>query len=287
MIRTYWLAVMSTCGMALLMGCVPLRPQEPRILPHGIVTRRDSVEAAWGLAYAYVRAVDHYARPRGELPRTLGPVVETGEAGPDVDVWGRNLQYRPDGLRFEVRSGGSDGLFETNDDIVALGQVGRDRPCEMRSEFAVTTGVGFEPPCAIGLDVVVLPRCPQLTRGTHLDDEIPPTHSDSVLVMGLRLVRIARGIDGIGRDLGGLPLSLRPVPSFSKLDMEAIGDIWRRPVRYHRQDRDFEVRSAGPDGEFDTDDDIAVNGQLGQTLPCAFRTSRGMVTCNEPPPPCP
>lgn len=287
MTRPYWFGVMSVCGMALLMGCVPLRPQEPRILPHGIITRRDSVGEAWGLVYAYVRAVDHYARTRGELPSTLRPVIETGQAGPDVDVWGRHLQYRPVGLRFEVRSGGSDGLYETNDDIVASGQLGRDRPCEIRSEFAVTTGVGFEPPCAIDQEVVVLPRCPHLVRGTRLDDEVPPTDWDSVFVMGLRLVRIARSIDGIGRDLGGLPLSLRPIPSFSKLDMEAIGDIWRRPVRYHRQDHEFEVRSAGPDGEFDTNDDIVVNGKLGQALACAFHTSRGFVTCDEPPPSCP
>jgi len=69
--------------------------------------------------------------------------------------------------------------------------------------------------------------------------------------------------------------------------MEEIGDIWRMPVRYQRGAREFEVRSAGPDGAFDSDDDIVVTGQLGRTLECAFRTAQGMVTCDEPPPPCP
>jgi hypothetical protein len=287
MSRNYWLFITSAGAMALLMGCQLFHAHYPPILPHAVATKQDSVKEAWGLVYAYTRAVDHYARPGGVLPSTLDPVAERGEAGPAVDVWGRHLRYRPDGLRFELRSGGSDGLFDTNDDIVALGRLGRDEPCEIRTEFGVSTGVGFEPPCGADSTILVLPRCPQLTGRTHHDDEVPPTGWDSVQVMGLRLVRVARGVDGVGRDLGGLPLSLRPVPSFSSLNMDEIGDIWRRPVRYHHHDRDFEVRSAGADGEFDTNDDIVVNGRLGQTLPCAFRTERGTDTCNEPPPYCP
>lgn len=286
MSRNYCLFLTSAGGMALLIGCLPEFNARPSALPHAVVTRQDSVGEAWRLVYAYVRAVDGYARPHGELPATLDPVIATGEAGPDADVWGRHLRYRPGGLRFEVRSAGSDGLFDTDDDIVALGQLGRTVPCQVRTEFRVTTGVGFEPPCAES-PILVFPRCPQLTGRTHPDDEMPLASWDSVVVMGLRLVRIARGLDGIGRELGGLPLSLRPIPSASALNMEDIGDIWRRPVRYQHQEREFEVRSAGPDGVFDTGDDIAVAGQLGRTLPCAFRTGRGVVACDEPPPPCP
>jgi hypothetical protein len=104
--------------------------------------------------------------------------------------------------------------------------------------------------------------------------------------MGLRLVRIARAVDGAGRDLGGLPLNLQPVSSFSRLSDTEIGDIWGRAVRYRVQGQEFEVRSAGMDGRFDTEDDIAVTGQLGRTLRCTFRSERGVVACDEPPPPC-
>lgn len=279
-------SLLAVASGVMLLGCVPGRGEPPPIHHPALVTRQDSVAEAWRLVYAYVRAVDHYARPQGQLPATLDPVVANDEAGPDKDVWGRRLRYRPNGLRFEVRSAGSDGVFETTDDIVASGQLGRNVPCEIRTEFRVTTGVGFEPPCGAEASIVVLPRCPQLSAGTRLDDEVPPTASDSMRVMGLRLVRIARALDGAGRDLGGLPLSLRPVPSFSRLSMEEIGDIWGRPVRYSHQSRHLEVRSAGPDGAFDTDDDIAVTGQLGRTLPCVFRIGPRTVSCDEPPPPC-
>ena len=286
MARSYPCLLAGAGGVALLMGCLPPSGKHPPLPPHAVVTRQDSVGEAWRLVYAYVRAVDDYARPRGELPGTLQPVVERGEAGPDTDPWGRHVRYRPDGMRFEVRSGGSDGRFDTNDDIVALGQLGRNQPCEIRTEFRVWTGVGFEPPCATNSPILVLPKCPQLVS-VQRDREVPSTEWDSVLVMGRRLIRIARAVDGAGRDLGGLPLSLQPVPSFSRLPTQEIGDIWRRAVRYRPQGRDFEVRSAGVDGTFDTSDDIVVSGHLGRTLPCAFRTERGMVTCDDPPPPCP
>ncbi|HEU4559415.1 MAG TPA: hypothetical protein VFS20_16270 [Longimicrobium sp.] len=273
-------------GAALLAACSHTTANRLTAQLSGDATKQDSVVKVWQRVYAYVRAVDHYARPRGELPETLQPVIEAGETGPDLDVWGRRLRYRPNGSRFEVRSAGSDGAFYSSDDIVAVGQLGRDRPCEVRDEFRVWTGVGFEPPCTDD-PLHVVPRCPQLSANTPLDDEVPATRWDSVQMMGLRLVRIARAVDGVGRDLGALPLSLRPVGSFSRLTMEEIGDIWRRPVRFTRREREFEVRSAGVDGRFDTDDDISVSSSLGRTISCAFRTDRGLVTCPEPPPPCP
>src|SRR5215213_6687147 len=208
---------------AFLFACGPPPPVLGR---HVVISRQDSVEVAWRLVYAYVRAVDQYARPAGILPSSLQPVLQAGEAGPDIDPWGRVIRYRPAGSRFEVRSSGSDGIFETKDDIAALGQLGRNQPCLVRDEFRTWTGVGFEPPCDSGNSMVVLPRCPELTEASNQVDSIPRDRQDSLQVMGLRLVRIARAVDGIGRDLGGLPLSLRPVPSRYSLGMEEIGDIW-------------------------------------------------------------
>jgi hypothetical protein len=157
----------------------------------------------------------------------------------------------------------------------------------MQDQYGVDTGVGYEPPCAPKTPLVLLPRCPELWQRAELDNEVPPTAWDSVQLMGLRLVRIARAVDGVGRDLGALPLNLRPVPSYSSISMKDIGDIWHHAVRYLPRGRAFEVRSAGADGALDTADDIVVSSSLGETIPCAFRTGRGTVTCSEPPPPCP
>lgn len=287
MLRKYVSLAATAGGMVLWGGCLPQHQSYPAVPPPAVVTKQDSVQEAWRLVYAYVRAVDHYARPRGVLPSSLQPIVNSREAGPDTDPWGRTLQYRENGPRFEVRSAGSDGVFETSDDVTALGQLGRNQPCEIRDEFRVWTGVGFEPPCDTSSTVLVLPECPQLYAHAQRDDEKPPTRSDSVRIMGLRLVRIARGVDRAGRELGGLPLNLRPVPSFHHLTLQDIGDIWGRPLRYQSHAREYEVRSAGVDGVFDNDDDIVVDGTLGRALPCTFHTERGVETCEEPPPACP
>jgi hypothetical protein len=146
MLRSPIFAILSACAALAVCGCVPSHGNPP-VPPPVALTRRDSVRAAWRLVYAYTRAVDHYARAKGELPATLEPVVARGEAGPDTDVWGRRLRYRSTGLRFEVRSAGADGTFDTNDDIVALGQVGRKEPCEIRDEFGAWRGSGYEASC--------------------------------------------------------------------------------------------------------------------------------------------
>jgi hypothetical protein len=275
---------------ALLSACNPPAPVSG---PPATFSRQDSVGVAWRLVYAYVRAVDQYARPIGELPASLEPVVRAGEAGPDIDLWGRAIRYRPAGFRFEVRSSGSDGIFETEDDITALGQLGRNQPCSVRDEFRLWTGIGFEPPCEPDATIVVLPRCPELREGSNRIDATPRDRQDSVRVMGLRLVRIARAVDGIGRDLGGLPLSLRPVPrppsrhtDADRLSMDEHADLWGRALRYVRNGQDYEIRSAGSDGRFGTGDDIWIQGRLARTVPCAFRVGVEVLHCGESPPEC-
>src|SRR5215213_4327770 len=161
--RSFVRVLAAAVGLTLFTGC---SPQFVNGLPGPSAPvrsfREDSVVMARQLVYAYVRAVDRYGRPRGELPSSLEPVVERGEAGPNIDLWGRALRYQPNGLRFEVRSAGADREFDTRDDIIALGQLGRNQPCEIRDEFRVWTGVGFEPPCAADAPILVLPPCPGL-----------------------------------------------------------------------------------------------------------------------------
>src|SRR3954451_22038458 len=124
MVRSRIFTIVGVCAAAIICGCLPRRGNPP-LRPPVPADRRDSVGVAWRLVFAYSRAVSHYARAKGEPPATLEPVIARGEAGPDVDVWGRRVRYRPNGIRFEVRSGGSDGVFDTDDDIVALGHLGR------------------------------------------------------------------------------------------------------------------------------------------------------------------
>ena len=276
----------STMVVVLLTACVPESGRRPASSPR-TDTRQDSLGSTWRLVYGYVRLIDQYARPQGTLPTTLGPVADQDPAGLRKDAWGRQLRYRPNGLRFEVRSAGSDGVFETTDDIVAFGQLGRNQPCEIRDPLRVWTGVGFEPPCTADSPVSVLPQCPAEINYRQSDDGIPASRADSIRMMGIRLVRIAWGVDGIGRDLGALPLSLRPIPSPDHITLQDIGDIWGRPLRYTPDAREFEVRSAGPDAQFETRDDIVVHGRLGQVNACEFRSEGGTVTCAVPPPTCP
>lgn len=80
--------------------------------------------------------LDRYGRPAGQLPATLDPVLERWSGGTGRDIWGRPIRYLPNGLRYELRSAGRDGAFDTGDDIVFTGQLGRNRPCEVRHEYA-------------------------------------------------------------------------------------------------------------------------------------------------------
>ena len=264
-----------------LTACTPSRSQVSTVGDHELVTRRDSVQSAWRLVYAYSRAVDHIGRPRRELPSSLS---ELGGALPQRDVWGSTLRYLKRDREFEVRSAGSDGVFETADDVVAKGRLGRDRPCEVRDEFGVWVGDSAEPRCSEARPVAVLDRCPALVSEAHRSDR--QRGQDTILWLGSRLVRIARAIDGIGRDYGALPNTLEPVPSLSRLESQEIGDAWGRPIRYRKSGAEFEVRSAGPDGVFDSDDDLSVAGELGANLPCEFRNGPELVVCEIPPPPC-
>lgn len=287
--RQIALGLLST----LLVAC---DPPPPVLGPHVAVSRQDSVGVATRLVYAYVRSVDQYARPARELPDSLEPVIRAGEAGPATDPWARSIRYRADGLRFEVRSSGSDGGFETADDIIAVGQLGRNQPCSIQNELRRWSGVGFEPPCEPNAPIVVLPRCPALHEAVNRLDATPRDSQDSLRVMGLRLVRIARAVDGIGRDLGGLPLSLRPVPtppnprpapSTQALGMDEIADLWGRALKYDRNGHSYEIRSRGPDGRLETADDVWIQGHLARAIPCSFRVGTGTFHCDESPPDCP
>jgi hypothetical protein len=103
------------------------------------------------ILYTLARYVGEHSARTGELPPALDPIVAVR---PEVwvweryatgtDVWGRTVRYTPGGGGFQLRSAGPDGVFDTADDLVAQGLLGRDRPCTVRNEFRETR---HAPPC--------------------------------------------------------------------------------------------------------------------------------------------
>jgi hypothetical protein len=226
-----------------------------------------------------VHLLDQLARPTGTLPATLDPVLQRF---PDVsgrDLWGRTIRYSPSELQYELRSAGPDGEIETSDDIVSLGRLGRVLPCETRHGFGSLRFEDSAPPCS-GVPVLLVPPCPELMR-SRVDVTGEPSN-DPNQVTGKNLIRYARQVDGHGRNMGALPVTLRQVVSNRDLV-----DSWGRPVRYTVRGRGFDLSSAGADGSFGSSDDIIVEGVLGRTIPCSFSIGNERFACDDPPPACP
>lgn len=258
----------------------PPTPPPSAAFHHQPETRRDSVLEAANHLGRVVHLLDRYARPTGNLPETLEPVLASFPHLPARDLWGNRIRYSPAGLRYELRAAGPDGEFNTADDIVSLGQLGRVFPCETRHLFGAIRYEDSSPPCSSGR-VHVVPPCPELLW--VIEDSVAGAAArDTTLMTGSRMVRFARYVDGHGRNLGALPLSLRQVVSNQDLT-----DGWGRVLRYERRETSFELRSAGVDGTFDSGDDIVVGGVLGHTIPCAFWVGAERFACSAAPPPCP
>ena len=134
--------VFNACGRA--------SPPVPRLnesLDFALLVREDSVAATGFRIYRLVRAIDQVARPNGEAPATLQAVAAQLGSVEDVDAWGRKLWYQREGSWFEVRSSGSDGVLSTVDDIVAIGRLGLNDPCQLWNEYRVVTH-NLSPACA-------------------------------------------------------------------------------------------------------------------------------------------
>jgi hypothetical protein len=277
-----WLALSSVAAMFLLSACPP-GASRPMVW-EGPVTRQDSVGLAQRILWGHVIRLDSLGRTSGSLPPALPPVLGGPEAS-GTDPWGRRVRYTPQGLGFELRSAGPDGVLENEDDVVAVGRVGRNLPCETRDQYGtrryehIVTACSTAPP-------VVLPLCPGLLR-LEPAEQPGATARDSLLMTGRRLVRFARIVDGVGRERGGLPPALTAVPGQPRLPEWGLPDAWARSVRYTPQGQRFELRSAGPDARFHTSDDITLAGELGQTIPCQFQMGTETIRCDAPAPPCP
>jgi hypothetical protein len=93
--------------------------------------------------------------------------------------------------------------------------------------------------------------------------------TDPVDLTHVRLVRLHWFIrDGESRT-GELPPSLKhvlPQAMDAQSKVQMLRDGWDRPFRYRRSGDDFEIRSAGPDGRFESADDVVATRS---TLPSA------------------
>lgn len=245
----------------------------------------DPVFRASSMLYSLVQEVDRLGRNAGSLPGTLAEVSDAPGIAL-VDPWGTTYRYSVTENEFEIRSAGRDSSFESDDDVVAIGRLGRSLPCEVRSETLVTRSDNVAPRCeAVGTQLV-LKLCPPLGRSDRVDGVVPATRRDSVLAMGLRLVRVARAVDGFGREIGTLPRTLSGPVVLNRNSQGTPPDLWGQPVRYTPAGMRFELRSPGPDRNHDSEDDIVVAGELGSVIPCQFQTGSGTLTCSEPPPDC-
>jgi hypothetical protein len=235
--------------------------------------------------YGLVQSLDNHGRRAGSLPTSLASVLG-GDRQQVLDSWKHEIRYRSSGLRFELRSAGADGAIETVDDIVATGQVGRNRPCELRNGSLVVRWEEFAPPCTPAGPVTVLPLCPGLLRA-DLGSNPGTSQLDSVDVVGRQLVGVARRIDGASREVGGLIPTLRPVLGSKPLgNYWGFTDVWGNAIHYSRFGDAFELRSAGRDRTLNTTDDVAVRSTVGQIQLCEFHIGQSQQICGTLPPPC-
>jgi hypothetical protein len=266
-------------AVLLLSGCGPRLP-EGHFHPES--TGLDSVLTTERRLIGLVSYIDAYGRESAGLPPDLDPIASRSPAVGErtVDSWGRAVRYARNGQGFELRSAGADSTFATVDDIVVSGQLGRAVPCEVRTEGRTFNYDDLAPPCNESLGIVLL-LCPELEHADAAEASLPPL-SDPVTATGRRLVGLARRTDWQGRRVGGAPPSLRAIFGFRE-PVDALGN----PVRYTHRGGNFEMRSAGVDGSFETPDDIIVSSHFGLPLGCNYRDQNGHHNCEAPPPPCP
>ena len=83
---------------------------------------------------------------------------------------------------------------------------------------------------------------------------------------------------------GRYPATLVEVLPTPRSDWIVIYDFdgWDRPLQYRGNDRDYELRSAGPDRHFNTVDDVIGTGSILQVPGQPFPTVRQPNPCAKP-----
>jgi hypothetical protein len=274
--RSYRHSVAIGLFPALHAGCVQLPPP----ISHQPATYSDSVAHTARTMAHLVHAIDARWRSQGVLPSLLDDALPHTLLLTD-DIWSNPIQFQREGLGFTLTSYGRDQVPGTEDDIVVTARLGRSLPCEVRTPFARDQYADYAPACAT--------TPPQLLSFCHsarevLPDlqevrEVPP--HERTTRTGIHLVRLAWLIDQRGRAVGGV------IPTLRAYNPVVLVDAWGNPLRYTPSSESFEIRSPGPDGVFDTYDDIFVQAEFTRPIPCEYRDGDQIVQCSIPPPHCP
>ena len=90
-----------------------------------------------------------------------------------------------------------------------------------------------------------------------LEIQVDKYLQSKVKLTGVNLEALSREVLSYATEGEGLPESLEALRRFHPT-AAALPDAWGRRIRYERlSDSSFRLRSAGPDGVFDTADDIS------------------------------
>lgn len=268
----------ATACLFFTLGCL-------RSLPIAVATptatTQDSVGVAVRQLAQLVLLIDRYSRSGGELPESISPVVERFTFATSRDPWGIDVRYIRMDRRYELRSAGQDRTFLSEDDIVVMGQLGRNMPCETVYNGQVRRDE-FAPACSDEVPRQPLAICPALSSIIVTAGDAQISSNDSVALTGQRAVALARRLDGYARELGGLPRSMLAVTR-----PDQMRDAWGRTFEYVPRDADFEIRSLGPDGQSGSGDDIWLRTKVGRTIKCSYLAGGENRRCDIPPPECP
>jgi hypothetical protein len=90
-----------------------------------------------------------------------------------------------------------------------------------------------------------------------LEIQVDKYLQSKIKLTGVNLEALSREVLTYATEGEGLPESLEALRRFHPT-AAALPDAWGRRIRYEKlSDSSFRLRSAGPDGEFDTEDDIS------------------------------
>lgn len=147
-------------SLMLIAGCGTVARTRQPMVSERDVTRRDSVLTSGRGLVRLVFYVGEYGKTYGSLPTTLAPVLASSERAREqaLDPWRRSVRYIVRERNYELRSAGVDGIFHTADDVIVLGQFGRNIPCELRDEDRVITYEDVAPRCIELTGVTDKPR---------------------------------------------------------------------------------------------------------------------------------
>jgi hypothetical protein len=99
----------------------------PHDAPARIDVSRDSANETSKLLGLYHGDVLRFVNEHQRLPESLKDASTTDK--PALDAWGRPVRYTSLYAAYEIRSAGSDALFQTLDDVYFVSHLTRTRPC--------------------------------------------------------------------------------------------------------------------------------------------------------------